>query len=139
MRPAALIPGIRPLLSTPPTPPAAALAAALVGTLALAGCGPELAAAALSTTVLVTTDKTITDHVVSVVRGEDCSTVAYQRDGTYCTLYPPEMRVVREEIYCYRTLADVDCYPTPAPFGGNPQPVSRQFTREVVRPVETAP
>jgi hypothetical protein len=121
-----------------------ALLAILAAALALAGCGsaavgPEITTAAVSTAVLVATDKTITDHVVSAVRGEDCSIVAYERNGTYCSPYPPEMQVVQEEIYCYRTLADIDCYAVPNPFGGSAQPVSRHFTRNVLRSVEAAP
>lgn len=128
---------------TAPSPACVRLAAA-AAVLALAGCGPasvgpEITTVAVSAAVLITTDKTITDHVVSAIKGEDCSIVAYEREGAYCSPYPPEMQVTREEIYCYRTLGDVDCHPVPNPFGGSYQPVSRHFTRDVVRPAQAPP
>ena len=63
---------------------------------------------------LVTTGKTVTDHVVSYASGKNCSTVRRQNGKNFCEeddLSEPE------EIYCYNSLGDADCYTTPQPFG----------------------
>ncbi len=63
---------------------------------------------------LVTTGKTVSDHIVSFTSGKNCSTVRRQIGQNFCEeddLSEPE------EIYCYDSLGDADCYTTPLPFG----------------------
>ncbi|WP_431858882.1 hypothetical protein [Azospirillum sp.] len=90
------------------------LAAAL-----LAGCwspkpGPLAAITATADVVAVTTTKkTIANHIESGITGRDCSVVSYEQTGELC----PEPKVVdRSNIYCYRTLADVNCHYLPDPY-----------------------
>lgn len=105
-------------------------ATALIGALMLSACsasdielsssglvgspiseGPTLAI--LDAVVLMHTEKTIGDHVLSLVTGKSCSTIRAQNNGTYCEahLAPPEPPA---PVFCYQTLGDVDCYATPA-------------------------
>ena len=63
---------------------------------------------------LVTTGKTVSDHILSFASGKNCSTVRRQIGQNFCEeddLSGPE------EIYCYNSLGDADCYTTPQPFG----------------------
>ena len=63
---------------------------------------------------LVTTGKTVSDHILSFASGKNCSTVRRQIGQNFCEeddLSEPE------EIYCYNSLGDADCYTTPQPFG----------------------
>lgn len=104
-------------------------------TLLAGACGaPELAVVAASTTVLVATDKTVADHAVSLATGEDCSIVGYERDRTYCRPHPPAIEVTSEPLYCYRTLADVECHASPNPYGGTRSTIVGPPRRDVVRP-----
>jgi hypothetical protein len=105
----------------------------------LAGaCGaPELAMVAASTTVLVATDKTLTDHAVSLATGKDCSIVGYERDRTYCRPHPPTVEVTSEPLYCYRTLADIECHANPAPYGDTRSATVGMPRRDVVRTAGT--
>lgn len=66
------------------------------------------------------TDKTIEDHVVSVISGKNCSTVRTNQGRTYCVEdeLNPEPKV-----HCYRTLASVTCYDKPDPYGNGHQRV----------------
>ncbi|WP_207478862.1 hypothetical protein [Arenibaculum pallidiluteum] len=116
---------------------------ALCAGLLLAGCSdavaPLPAVTAADIGVLIATDKTITDHAVSYYRDQDCRTTTYLETGRYCQPYPEPVTVTREAIYCYRTLADVECYPAPNPYGGRAQPVTSTFSREVVRRASEEP
>jgi hypothetical protein len=63
---------------------------------------------------VATTGKTISDHFVSYTTGKNCSTVRRQIGQNFCEeddLSEPE------EIYCYKSLGDVNCFATPQPFG----------------------
>ena len=63
---------------------------------------------------VVSTGKTISDHLVSYASGKNCSTVRRQIGQNFCEedeLSEPE------EIYCYNSLGDVNCFATPQPFG----------------------
>ena len=63
---------------------------------------------------VVSTGKTISDHFVSYTSGKNCSTVRRQIGQNFCEeddLSEPE------EIYCYNSLGDVNCFATPQPFG----------------------
>lgn len=70
--------------------------------------------------VVVATDKTPIDHVVSLVTGKDCSIARQHRGLTYCVedeMTPP----VR--VHCYPTIGDVSCYGGSDPFPGHQREV----------------
>lgn len=69
--------------------------------------------AVLDGAVLMHTDKTMIDHVVSATSGQDCSTLRAQKGGHYCRpIYENQPTVAA--VYCYRTLAAVTCYDRPS-------------------------
>ncbi len=82
----------------------------------LAGCTNQMVA--LEAGTLMTTDKTVADHVISWASGKDCSTVRWELGRTYCK--EDEPRPVAN-VYCYRTLGDVTCYDRPDPYGNREQ------------------
>jgi hypothetical protein len=93
----------------------------------LSGCGLYSAApgavaplAAAEGLTVIGTDKTIGDHIVSYQRGKNCSTIRVQTGRTYCE---EDERVGLEEIYCYRTLGQINCYQKPMPYGDKYQAV----------------
>lgn len=108
----------------------AAIAAAL-----LVGCGKQMsdipsadiekltpfskgyhALLAIDVATLIVTDKLMVDHVVSFVRHEDCSAVRASQGEPYCR--PIRVAYVpAPEPFCYRTLADANCFTTPNPYG----------------------
>lgn len=83
--------------------------------MALAGCTSPLglAAAGADVVTLNATKKTIGDHLVSAATGRDCSIISFEQTGDYC---PDKVVIDRSRIYCYRTLADVDCHHIPDPY-----------------------
>lgn len=101
----------------------------LVAMLSLSGCllatGPALFAA--GTAVIVNTDKTPSDHVVSLATGLDCSSVEYSKGREYCVSdddsatqadtapYGASGKHEGYGPYCYRTLGSVTCYNHPDP------------------------
>lgn len=74
------------------------------------------ALAAIDVATLIVTDKLMVDHIVSFVRQEDCSAVRASQGDTYCRPFrlaytpPPEP-------FCYRSLATVNCFTEPNPYG----------------------
>jgi len=69
------------------------------------------------------------DHLASALTGRDCSMVSLEQSGYYC---PPTIEVERPDMYCYKTLAGVDCHAIPDPYrnGNRPlasPPVSRRL------------
>ncbi|MQX37591.1 hypothetical protein [Roseospira navarrensis] len=103
---------------------AARVAAMIVGLAALTGCGTvfdvaghpvvgTLGAANLAT--VVTTDKTIPDHVVSLATGHDCSLVRYSTGGYYCVQPLPANEPVETRLYCYRSIGKITCYDREVP------------------------
>ena len=83
--------------------------------MALAGCTSPLglAAAGADVVTLNATKKTIGDHLVSAATGRDCSIISFEQSGDYC---PDKVEVDRSRVYCYRTLADVECHHIPDPY-----------------------
>lgn len=83
--------------------------------MALAGCTSPLglAAAGADVVTLNATKKTIGDHLVSAATGRDCSILSFEQSGDYC---PDKVEVDRSRVYCYRTLADVECHHIPDPY-----------------------
>ena len=65
---------------------------------------------------LITTNKTINDHIVSFSTGKNCSTVRKNTGRHYCE---EDEVVAPDEVYCYPTLGDVSCYARPSPHGEN--------------------
>lgn len=60
--------------------------------------------------VVVTTEKTMADHAISLASGKDCSLVRLEQGTTYCE---EDEVVPHPSLYCYRELAGVTCYDRP--------------------------
>ena len=58
---------------------------------------------------VINTGKTVEDHVIGWVTGQDCSANRAFHGEDYCVskLPPPKVKIVS---YCYKTLAKTDCY-----------------------------
>ena len=93
----------------------------LVGGLALAGCETigVLPAAGIAATVegvsLNASGKTMSDHLVSAITGDDCSVLRYTKNGKYCLsaaeIAAEEARLHRPyEGTCYKVRGNVACY-----------------------------
>lgn len=95
--------------------------------------GIVTAAALLGGCAINATKKTEVDHIVSAATGEDCSIISFYETGDYC---PEKVVVDRSNIYCYRTLADVDCHFLPDPYRNgavalaSPPPVRKPVPKE---------
>lgn len=94
------------------------LAGLLLAGLPVGGCVVTPAAVAVAGTgaslvSLTSTKKTLGDHVASAATGKDCSTISFTETGDYC---PEKVTVDRSRVYCYRTLADVECHHIPDPY-----------------------
>jgi len=61
----------------------------------------------VSTALTMGTDKTLTDHLVSLKTGKDCSTVRVERGRTYCKEDEPNPVAT---VHCYPSIGDVTCY-----------------------------
>lgn len=95
--------------------------------LALSGCmlstGPGLFAATVAT--YINTDKSPSDHAMSLLTGEDCSSLEYAEGREYCTPHAPRRGAMiydgpgqgRPDVgpYCYRTIGETTCYTQPDP------------------------
>ena len=98
----------------------------------LSGCvlttAPGLVMASITT--LVATDKTVSDHALSIATGRDCSTVAFTRGREYCVdtggalgqadtaLHGPSGNHRKTGPFCHRTLGETTCYNRPDPLAG---------------------
>ncbi|MBB4284700.1 hypothetical protein [Roseospira goensis] len=74
-----------------------------------------LTAGAVNIASVVASDKTIPDHVVSLVTGHDCSTVRYGDGGYYCVQPLPANMPVETRLYCYRSIGGITCYDKAVP------------------------
>lgn len=74
--------------------------------------------AILDMTSVMMTKKTTFDHIAQFLTGEDCSTLRADNGGHYCQPWYENKPIV-PQLYCYRTLANVDCYETPSPNPGD--------------------
>ena len=99
-------------------------AAGVLAPMILAGCSSlvETAATAsasaggvVSVATLVNTDKTIPDHVISLVTGHDCSLVRYSDGGYYCVKPAAPNKPIETRLYCYRSIGAITCYDTQIP------------------------
>jgi len=62
---------------------------------------------------VINTQKTVEDHVISMLTGMDCSTIRATKGDHYC-LEPPEATPVYiRTTYCYKSIAKVSCYTQP--------------------------
>jgi hypothetical protein len=66
------------------------------------------------------TGKTASDHLASLVTGQDCNILRYQQTGKYCLssaeLAQMDAAERRDNAgYCYRTIGEVWCYNQPDP------------------------
>lgn len=66
----------------------------------------------ISAGVVMATDKTLSDHLVSFRTGKNCSTVRVEQGRTYCREDEPNPM---PNVHCYQTLGDVMCYAAPDP------------------------
>ncbi|OKH87081.1 hypothetical protein [Thalassospira sp. TSL5-1] len=80
---------------------------------------------ALDVVSIINTDKTIADHIISMSTGRDCSTVRSSMGEPYCKTDP----IPEPPLYCYRTLAAVNCYATPDPYNTGRRPIDWPPTR----------
>ena len=84
---------------------------------ALAGCAIGAAGipgvAEIDAVTVISTDKTISDHIISLTSGKNCSTVRLEKGMHYCEEDEP---TVEPAVYCYKTLASVTCYDRPDPY-----------------------
>ncbi|PKU23911.1 hypothetical protein [Telmatospirillum siberiense] len=62
---------------------------------------------------LINTQKTIEDHVISLITGMDCSTVRASKGDHYCLEPPQATPVYIRTSYCYKSIARVSCYDQP--------------------------
>lgn len=94
--------------------------------LALAFCLSALAACTSSVTgplavaevgTLAATQKSTSDHIFTLVTGMDCSSVYTVNDGDYCRPYEKKPETIPMKVYCYRSLAQVNCFTQPLTSG----------------------
>ena len=95
----------------------------LLSLLVLTGCSIATAApnalpplAGVEGLSVIGTKKTITNHIFSLSSGKNCSTIRRDRGQTYCV---EDEAVTPPELFCYKTLARVNCYEKQEPYGPN--------------------
>ena len=93
------------------------VAFALLGGCSLMESPTSLATAGVSTVLLINTGKTLADHAVSYAINEDCGIVNYEKTRHYCRDWPEATVRAEPELYCYKTLAQVECHAQPEPYG----------------------
>ena len=87
----------------------------LIGAIALSGCAAALAPiATVGIGSIVVTGRTPADIAVSSIIGLDCSLVRLGDGKSYCKQIDPPPS---PPAYCTRSLAAVDCWAAPDPFG----------------------
>ncbi|WP_449233613.1 hypothetical protein [Azospirillum doebereinerae] len=95
----------------------AILAVTALAAVAVGGCSspPPLVPSLIAVDIITlnATKKTVGDHIVSAATGRDCSVISLSETGDYC---PDKVVVDRSRVYCYRTLADVECHHIPDPY-----------------------
>lgn len=101
--------------------------APLAGILLLSGCmwvdqngfnggmsppNTGVALANLEVVSVMTTKKTIGDHLATWITGKDCSAVRAEREGAWCVDWPSPP-TPPAQVYCYASLARPSCYAQP--------------------------
>ena len=74
----------------------------------LAACAAAAPLAVIESGPLIGTDKTLSDHAVSLASGKNCSTLRVNRGQYYCEEDEPQLN--HSQLYCYKTLGGVACY-----------------------------
>jgi hypothetical protein len=88
--------------------------------LIVSACNSVPSIAIIDGASVVSTEKTLEDHAVSIYLGKNCSTVRVEQGLSYCVedeVFPVPA------VYCYRTLGEVTCYDKPDPHKGRHQRV----------------
>jgi hypothetical protein len=62
---------------------------------------------------IINTQKTLEDHIVSLVTGKDCSILKASHGEPYCQDIPPPVPTIERTTYCYKSLAKAVCYDQP--------------------------
>lgn len=93
----------------------------------LASCEAIIGAEAVPT---MATGKPLSDHVISMVSGKDCSYIRTQTGQNYCVEddIPPH-----QNIFCYRTIGDVTCYNQRDPHHGRQELMGENQTSQPVK------
>jgi len=86
---------------------------ALAVVAALTACGDPVSIALSGASVIsvVETGKTISDHAMSVATGQDCSIQHTFAGMSWCQSQEEEMPDPSANLVCYRSIAEVTCYP----------------------------
>ncbi len=84
----------------------------------LAGCGLVPGVAQVEGAFVVGTEKTLSDHVISLSSGKNCSYVRKEKGLTYCV---EDEKLIKQNIYCYPTIGSPTCYDRPNPHQGRQQ------------------
>ncbi len=74
---------------------------------------PVTAFILLDVASVVNTQKTIDDHLISLLTGMDCSTIRASKGDHYCIEQPENKPVYIRTSYCYKSIASVSCYSQP--------------------------
>lgn len=80
--------------------------------LLVSGCGTG-GLIALEGASVMASDKTASDHLVSLMSGKDCSVVRSEQGLAYCV--EDQAPILAPKYYCYKTLGSVSCYDRPDP------------------------
>jgi hypothetical protein len=102
--------------------------------MALGACDFAPQATILDIGSVVTTDKTLGDHLVSIGSGKDCSSVRTEKGQTYCK--EDELHLA-PAVYCYPSLGDITCFGQPDPYDTGKLPVGadeHNFVRTAPNP-----
>ena len=62
---------------------------------------------------LMSTGKTVDDHIIGWATDQDCSVVRLEKGGKWCKPYPAPVAMVDVTAYCYKSLASTSCFSAP--------------------------
>lgn len=98
------------------------------------GATPIQTVAAVDVISIINTQKTLLDHYESYQTGLDCSTPRAELDGGPWCISEPEPYIPPPQPYCYRTIADVECFPASVgdPYGNRLPVGSEERARELM-------
>jgi len=74
--------------------------------------------------------KLASDHILSWTTGRECSVLSLEQTGVLC---PAKVSLVEPDVYCYRTLAGVDCHRSPDPYRNGHQALATPRPERVIR------